>query len=100
MTNFPIFFKILKDVTLAKDMNDDFQSWLARQNIADPMKMDFYMMILSSGSWPFSPDVNDTFLLPQVVSYALPKPYLKCKMVIETALIIFIVLHQNSWNHV
>lgn len=60
--------RMFQDVSLSKDMNEDFKSWLERQEIAEPMKVDFYMMVLVSNSWPFSPDVNDTFLLPQVVS--------------------------------
>lgn len=59
--------RMFQDVGLAKDMNDDFRQWLTRQEIAEPMKVDFYMLILSSGSWPFTVDTNDTFLLPQVV---------------------------------
>ncbi|ODN04879.1 Cullin-1 [Orchesella cincta] len=59
--------RMYQDIGLSKDMNEDLKQWLGRQQIADPMKVDFYIMVLSYGSWPFSPDTNDGFLLPQVL---------------------------------
>ncbi|CAL8109561.1 unnamed protein product [Orchesella dallaii] len=59
--------RMYQDIGLSKDMNEDFKLWLGRQQIAEPMKVDFSIMVLSFGSWPFSQDSNDTFLLPQVL---------------------------------
>ena len=47
-------------------MNEDYQKWLARkQDCGNAQPWDFYMQVLTSGSWPLtqSPDFN----LPQEV---------------------------------
>uniref|UniRef100_A0A1B0G4J5 Cullin family profile domain-containing protein n=1 Tax=Glossina morsitans morsitans TaxID=37546 RepID=A0A1B0G4J5_GLOMM len=52
--------RMFQDIGLSKDLNNNFKHHLQSANI--PMKIDFSIEVLSSGSWPFNQ--SSSFLLP------------------------------------
>jgi cullin 1 len=61
--------RMFLDIGVSKDLNESFKRYI--DNTQTPLNLDFYIMVLSSGSWPYKqcqpltlpPEVNKKFFL-------------------------------------